>query len=228
MAATKEPQYQSSVELAKRIGLQTFGLMSNETWYEDPKRLTFVLSRYKFASRMLKGRKNVLEIGCADAFATRIVQQEVGSVTAVDFDEVFIADVKARMSEQWRLDIFQHDLLAGPVPENSKGKYDAAYALDVLEHIPPERELLFMQNICASLTEDGIVLLGLPSIHSQVYASPRSKAGHVNCKDEPGLRALAEKFFHSYFVFSMNDEVVHTGYSMMAHYFFLLCCHRRR
>ena len=26
------------------------------------------------------------------------------------------------------------------------------------------------------------------------------------------------------FMFSMNDEVVHTGYSKLAHYIFALCC----
>jgi hypothetical protein len=29
-------------------------------------------------------------------------------------------------------------------------------------------------------------------------------------------------------MFSMNDEVVHTGYHKMAHYLFALCCHKRR
>jgi hypothetical protein len=28
-------------------------------------------------------------------------------------------------------------------------------------------------------------------------------------------------------MFSMNDEVVHTGYHKMAHYLFALCCEKR-
>jgi hypothetical protein len=28
-------------------------------------------------------------------------------------------------------------------------------------------------------------------------------------------------------MFSMNDEVVHTGYHKMAHYLFAVCCGRR-
>src|SRR5262249_47894355 len=34
---------------------------------------------------------------------------------------------------------------------------------------------------------------------------------------------LLEKYFAHVFIFSMNDEVVHTGFSPMAHYLFALC-----
>ena len=33
-----------------------------------------------------------------------------------------------------------------------------------------------------------------------------------------------QQFFHNVFVFSMNDEVVHTGYFPMAHYLLALGC----
>ena len=33
--------------------------------------------------------------------------------------------------------------------------------------------------------------------------------------------------FHNVFIFSMNDEVVHTGFAPMPHYYFALCCGRR-
>jgi hypothetical protein len=34
----------------------------------------------------------------------------------------------------------------------------------------------------------------------------------------PDLKTKLEQFFHTVFVFSMNDETVHTGYHKMAHY----------
>ena len=33
-----------------------------------------------------------------------------------------------------------------------------------------------------------------------------------------------QQFFHNVFIFSMNDEVVHTGYAPMAHYLLALGC----
>jgi hypothetical protein len=68
-----------------------------------------------------------------------------------------------------------------------------------------------------------VLIVGTPSIQSQAYAHPASKEGHINCKDEPGLRQLMECCFRNVFMFSMNDEIVHTGFHPMAHYLFALC-----
>jgi cyclopropane fatty-acyl-phospholipid synthase-like methyltransferase len=217
-ASTKEPQYATCLDIDQRVGRTRLGLMTNQVWHDDPKRLCFVLARYKFVAKMLSGTQRVLEVGCADAFGTRIVQQEVGSVTVTDFDPVFIADVNARQSERWPLTAVLHDMLQAPFP----GQFDGAYAIDVLEHIPREQEQVFLGNMIAPLTAQGVCLIGSPSIQSQAYASPPSKAGHVNCKNAPELKALMQTLFHNVFLFSMNDEVVHTGYHAMAHYLWAL------
>jgi len=220
---TKEPQYSLLFEVKEKHGITELGLMVNESWNQDPKRTLFTLSRYKFVSRMLSGRKHVLEVGCADAFGTRVVQQTVGKVTAVDFDPIFIADVNARTNPHWPLNAFVHDMMTGPVP----GLFDAAYALDVLEHIPEQQEHHFIGNIVNSLAPNGIAIFGMPSVESQPYASPQSKIAHVNCKSGEALKATLERHFHTVFVFSMNDEVVHTGFYPMAHYLLGVACHRR-
>lgn len=217
-AHTKEPQYNNCLDIDRELGRTRLGLMTNQVWHDDPRRLTFVLARYKFVSKMLSGRGRVLEVGCADAFGTRIVQQEVGSVTVTDFDPVFIADVHARQSPRWPLTAVLHDMLQAPFP----GEFDAAYAVDVLEHIPHEQEDTFIGNMIAPLNAHGVCLLGSPSIQSQAYASPPSKAGHVNCKSAPDFKTTMQRFFHNVFLFSMNDEVVHTGYHAMAHYLWAL------
>jgi 2-polyprenyl-3-methyl-5-hydroxy-6-metoxy-1,4-benzoquinol methylase len=223
MEKTREPQYQSMVELEGSKGLESLGMMTSYAWNDDPKHLTFTLSRYKFVSRLLASRKNVLEIGCADAFGTRIVRQEVGKLTAVDFDPIFIKDVKERMNPKWSFETFVHDMLTGPVP----GSYDGIYALDVLEHIEPKVEKTFLDNLVGSLAPHGVVVLGMPSLESQIYASPHSKAGHVNCKTMPDFKSTMAAYFHNVFMFGMNDEMVHTGFHKMAHYLVALCVERK-
>ncbi len=220
---TQEKQYQIMLEYRERHGLESLGLMTSQAWYDDPKRLTFTLSRYKFAAKMLAGCENVLEVGCADAFSTRIVVQEVKNLTAVDFDPLFVADTNARMSDKWKFKCLVHDMLKGPVA----GSFDGMYSLDVLEHIIPENEDLFLRNMAASLTAHGTMVIGMPSLESQGYASPMSKEGHVNCKTMPDLKATMQRHFHNVYMFSMNDEVVHTGYHKMAHYIFALCCGKK-
>ena len=220
---TREPQYIECVNLRNKEGFTQFGLMSNFVWHSDPKRLVFLLSRYKFVSKMLSGSKNVIEIGCADAFASRIVLQEVENLTVIDFDPLFVKDAQEHMAPHWKFCCREHDILEGPY----KGEFDGAYALDVIEHIPQAHEELFIHNISSSLTEHGVLIIGTPSIESQVYASPGSKDGHVNCKEFKQLRDLLIRFFHNVFIFSMNDEVVHTGFAPMAHYFLAVCCSKR-
>jgi len=220
---TKEPQYERCMQLYREPGPAVLGPMMNQVWYDDPRRLGIVLARYKFVAKMLSGKVRVLEIGCADAFGTRVVQQEVGSVVAVDFDPVFVNDVLSRMDEHWKFECRVHDILEEPLSP----PFDGVYSLDVLEHIPPDQERRFMSNVAASVVRDGVLIIGTPSIQSQVYASPLSKAGHINCKDHIGLKSLMLEYFANAFIFSMNDEVVHTGFYPMAHYLFAVCTGRR-
>jgi 2-polyprenyl-3-methyl-5-hydroxy-6-metoxy-1,4-benzoquinol methylase len=223
-ASTREAQYKILLDRRDDHGLEPLGLMTNQAWYDDPRRLTFTFARYKFVSKMLAGCRHVLEVGCGDAFASRIVQQEVQHLSVTDFDPLFIADIKARSLPHWQFaDIFVHDLMAGPPP----GKYDGMYALDVLEHVPAADEHTFLTHMIAALEEHGTLVIGMPSEESQAYASPQSKAGHVNCQSLPELKRGMERFFHNVYMFCMNDEVLHTGYHKMAHYIFALCCGKR-
>lgn len=221
---TREPQYGIVFDVVEKHGQSKLGIMINESWNQDPKRTLFTLARYKFVAKMLSGRRHVLEIGCADAFGTRIVKQEVGLITAIDFDPVFITDAKKRINPAWPMECHVHDILSGPVP----GIYDGIYSLDVLEHINPKDENTFMVNLLSSLDPAGVVITGIPSLESQEYASPQSKAGHVNCKSGKELKSFLDQYFGNVFIFSMNDEVVHTGYYSMAHYLLALCTTPRK
>ena len=223
MTKTREPQYQECLDAVATRGFERLGLRSSQSWHDDPKHLLFRLSRYKFVAKMLAGSEHVLEIGCGDAFGTRLVQQEVRKLSATDFDEVFLEDVKERMVDRWKFPVFAHDLLAGPIP----GQYDGVFLLDVLEHISPENEHKFLRNAFAPLTQYGVGIVGMPSLESQAHASPTSRAGHVNCKTMPHLKQTLREHFHNVFMFSMNDEVVHTGFHPMAHYLIGLCTQKK-
>jgi cyclopropane fatty-acyl-phospholipid synthase-like methyltransferase len=220
----RESQYQVLIQDFEERGYERLGLMTSESWRSDPKHLVFNLARYKFVAQMFADREKVLEVGCGDAFGTRIVRQRVRSLTAADFDPLFIKDAAARQSPPWTFDLLVHDLHEGPVP----GRYDALYALDVLEHIAREKELEFLKTLLSCLDVNGAAIIGMPSLESQQYASQQSRIGHVNCKSAPDLKTLMEQFFYNVFMFSMNDEVVHTGFHKMAHYLFALCSGKRR
>jgi 2-polyprenyl-3-methyl-5-hydroxy-6-metoxy-1,4-benzoquinol methylase len=223
--STREPQYSELLELREKYGNTRLGLAAEISWFEDPKRLSFVLARYKFVSKMFKGFSKIAEIGCGDGFASRIVAHEVESYLGLDFDPIFISTARTDLPKyEKRMSFMEYDVLEGPLPG---GKYDGIFSCDVLEHIERKREHFFFLNISKSLTENGVLIIGTPSLASQAYASPRSKAGHVNCKNGDELRTTCLTYFSNVFLFGMNDEVIHTGHMEMCHYYFAICTNPR-
>ena len=190
------------------------GGMTAHAWEIDPKRLGFVLARYKFVGRMLEGKQRVLEVGCADGFGARVVRQHIGHLTAVDIDAASIAEARRANCKTWPVDFRVHDILGDTV----LGEFDAVYALDVIEHMTEEAWFLATLRDCAP-----VAILGAPSLESQGYASPLSKAGHVNCKTGADFKRALQAHWSQVFVFSMSDETVHTGFQPMAQYLIGLC-----
>jgi hypothetical protein len=193
----------------------TYGLL------DDPKRFAFMLSRHKFVAKMLDGYGRVLEIGCQEGIGSLVVSKSVKRLTAIDFFRRHIEVCQRNFSGLLQNVAFVgHDILDGPVGE---GEFDGAFSLDVLEHIDPAQEDLYMMNVCRSLGARGTFLCGIPSLESQVHASAKSKQGHVNCKTGPAMKAFCQRFFHHVFMFGMNDEVVHTGFFPMCQYIIAMC-----
>ncbi|MBC8391653.1 MAG: class I SAM-dependent methyltransferase [Deltaproteobacteria bacterium] len=216
---TKEPQNQMQVDAYIQKGAVKMGPWTSHIWRNDPRHLCFLLSRYKFCAKMLTGKDKVLEIGCGDAFGLPVVKQTVGSVHGIDFERIVVEDNIRRFEEEEILGVSfgVHDITDAPLKE----QFDAAYSLDVIEHIPQEQEKRFMANICNSLKNQGVFIMGTPNITANQFASEYSREGHVNLKSSKTLHELMSFYFHNVFDFSMNDEVVHTGFAPMAHY--LLC-----
>ncbi len=182
----------------------------------DPIHMSFVLSRYKFCARMLTGKSNVLEIGCGDAPGTPIVAQFVKKLIAVDVDDRLIISNRKRLSQIKNIEFRKLDICK----EIPSEKFSAAYSIDVIEHLDKKLNKPFMENTIKCLEPQGICIIGTPNITAGKYATPRSRVQHINLHSFKSLRKRLEKYFINVFMFSMNDEVVHTGYSPMAHYLF--------
>jgi len=189
----------------------SLGPVYSNSWRLDPKHLLFVLSRYKFVGKMLRGDIDVIaEVGCCNGFASEIVADETKAVVHC-YDIAPLEDF-----------ICQYDVMKSPLPNC----YKAIYSLDLIEHI--DNSYRFFRNLTQSLTPHGKLIIGCPSIEFQKYASRISKELHINCPSGEQLRDIASSFFHHVFMFSMNDEVVHTGFLPMACYLFAVCAEPKR
>ena len=216
---TKDPVNQYLLNLNNEIGYARMGLMNSGVWHEDPRRLVFTLARYKFVAKMFENFGTVVEIGYGDGFCSRVVKQSVEKLIITDYDPLFIKEFEVINDEKWPIEAKVHDILEGPF----EVKVDGIYSLDVFEHIDVSIEDIYFNNIAKSLTRTGCAIFGSPSLESQTFASHASLAGHVNCKSAKDLKNTVSKFFENCFIFSMNDEVVHTGFSHMSHYNLALC-----
>ena len=211
---TADEAHRDAVRIQLKEERIVLGPYASHSLRTDAKHLCFVLSRYKFCAKLLEGKQKVLEIGCGDAVGLPIVAQAVGRVYATDWDTAIIDENKQRASFLTNCTFSQFNVAERPFPET----LDAVYLLDVIEHLEPIDEPRVMENITKSLSYAGICLVGTPNKEASRFASPQSEVGHINLKSHKELRALMERYFSNVFLFSMNDEVVHTGFHPLAHY----------
>jgi 2-polyprenyl-3-methyl-5-hydroxy-6-metoxy-1,4-benzoquinol methylase len=108
------------------------------------------------------------------------------------------------------------------------GRFDAVVTLDVIEHIFQDNEDAFVARLASVLEPHGVLIIGTPNITSDQYANEHSRRGHVNLFSADRLRDLGLKHFNNVFMFSANDEMVHTGFSPLAHYLLALCVDPKR
>src|SRR3990167_3097419 len=131
----------------------SLGLNYTELLLRDPKRLGFVLSRYKFAAKMLKSCKQIVEIGCGEGIGSLILLSETkADFLGIDFDEKQIAyacDVLlpnvSKTQPEWgnRARYECRDLTSSPLTRLA----DGIVSLDVIEHVDKSEEDIFMANM---------------------------------------------------------------------------------
>jgi len=145
---------------------------------------------------------------------------DVHQLTRTDIDPLFVADaVTAALGVELRclrFTIFSRArCLANSTP---------SYTLDVLEHVTRNREGVFLANATATLAPGGVMIVGHPSIESPSLFQADHRNRPYQLEDSGGLESLDGQIFHHVFMFSNDDEVVHSGYAKLAHYIIALCC----
>lgn len=188
----------------------------------DPKRLAFVLSRYKFSAKMGSKHRTVLELGCGEGIGATILAEEAVHYTGVDLDDTAIKSARENLTDE-KFTFIYDDFMG-----KTFGKFQTVVSLDVVEHIYPAHESLYFETLLKNISEDGRVIVGTPNITSAPYASKASQLGHVNLFSQKRLQETLERYFHNVFPFGINDEILHTGYAPMAHYIICVACNRKK
>lgn len=201
----------------------TLGLYYSNMLVQHSRHVLFTLSRYKFVCQLMRYRNNVraLELGCQEAMGSLLLAQntKLEGYTGVDFDHNAIAWNKAHFPSNFVF--IEEDILKCSKIDGAP--FDLVFSLDVIEHIDKKNEDQLCRVMCDNLKDDGVAVIGTPSIYMSPYASEPSKIGHVNLFDQNRLYELMSRYFNNVFIFNMNDEVVHTGFDQMSCYMIAVC-----
>jgi SAM-dependent methyltransferase len=210
--AVPAPAAVSPVTLGRYVGY----------WFDrTPRRALYCASYYKFAARLIGRDCRVLDVGCSEGLGTWLLASECGSARGIDPDEAAVRVAR----ENWRDPRIEFE--CGDFLDAPPGEYGAVVNFDVIEHIFPRHADDFLARIGDNLVDNGMAVVGTPSLEGQAYASEVSKAGHVNVYSGERLEAAMRRHFRHVFMFAANDEVVHTGFLPMAHYLIAVGCIKR-
>lgn len=175
------------------------------------------LARYKFAARMIQPTDSVLEIGCGAGLGALFLAQHCREVLGIDVDSDELAHAHA-INRRDNCTFQQLDVFDMPADL----RFDTIVCLDVIEHLTEDQGRKLLDHTRRHLAPTGLLILGTPSRYCRDYQSPLSKAAHVKLYDQPELHALLKTFYARTLAFSMNDELVHTGFHKLAWYYFAL------
>jgi cyclopropane fatty-acyl-phospholipid synthase-like methyltransferase len=155
----------------------------------------------------------IMDVGCNDGLGSVLLAEVAKKVIALDIDPDAIASAKRAFANK-NIVFLNEDFFKFTTGK----KFDGIVSFDLVEHIYKEREHEYFEAISKNLNTNGVAIIGTPNETSKKYGSERGSIGHVNYFTHERLDEIMKKYFHSVFMFSANDELIHTGFYPMAHY----------
>lgn len=203
------------------------GPHSSYEWNHSRRQLLFTSSRYKFAMKMIgnlydPNHKTILDLGCSDGFGTYYVAEYAQFVLGVDFDKEAIE--YAQKTDYGTNIKFKYENFLG----KKYGVFDGVVSFDVLEHIYPENEDGYMNTVVMNLKDTGTFVVGTPSLETQQYSMENVTGAHVNVYKGEDLYEMLRQYFYNVYLFTQNDELIHTGHLRMANYLIAVCSHKKK
>lgn len=204
----------------------TLGPHVSYEWYNSRRKIIFTGASYKFAMKMIGNMyepdtKEILELGCNDGFGTHFVAEFAKRVVGVDFDENAVEVARQTIKDE-NIEFICDDFMG-----KKWGEFDAVISFDVIEHICPEDEDKFMQTVLSNLKDTGTFIVGTPTLEQQQYAAECVVKSHINVYKGEELYEMLKRYFHNVYLFTQNDEMIHTGYLRMANGLIAVCANKK-
>ncbi len=183
------------------------------------------LARYKFVAKMLSLNDVVLDLGCGNGYSSYFFSKYCREVTGVDL-YASISEVSNKFPAD-NLSFIQADILAPPTEVLNK-KVSAVTSIDVIEHFYRDDGEKIIRTYTDIIEDNGMMIIGTPNKFSEMYRSKQSKDIHFHEYEPDELKELCDKYFSRTILFSMNDELVHTGFNKLAWFIYAVCFYPRK
>lgn len=190
---------------------------SAEMQLRNPLMLLIKLARYKFYSKMMSKNDIVLDLGCGQGVSTNFYSKYCKFIYGVDLYSTFVPSLSKNIK------FIEANL--DDVNKNYFKKKITFIALnDVIEHFSKSKGEKILKKCRSILSKKGdVLMIGTPSKYSSMYRSEESKNQHIYEYTPEELNKICNKYFNRVFQFSMNDEVVNTGFSKLSWFNFYIC-----
>jgi len=198
--------------------IDSFWLPRN--FLRDPLMCAIKLARYKFVAKILAKDDIVLDLGCGNGYGSYFFAKFAKEVIGIDLYADIPSVAKQMIGDN--LSFIQGDILSPPSLIMDK-QFSAVTMVDVIEHFYKEDGEAIIQRYINLLSDNGVMIIGTPSKYTQAFRSTWSKDTHFHEYEPDELDEICQKYFSRTIMFSMNDEIVHTGFNKLAWFIFLLC-----
>lgn len=191
-----------------------------ELFDRNPLMATIKLARYKFTSKMLSSSDHVLDIGCGSGQGSLFYSQYCSRVLGLDFNLDYV-DLWEQIEEKNpNVEFRVNDIFEGMDYKNFDPTGIAC--LDFIEHFSESQGDEIIRQFSCALEPGGLLVLGSPSVFSSQYRASHNVEQHLHEYEPDDLKALVSRYFSRSFLFSMSDEVVHTGFNKLSWYSFVV------
>jgi 2-polyprenyl-3-methyl-5-hydroxy-6-metoxy-1,4-benzoquinol methylase len=129
---------------------------------------------------------NMLDVGCGSGQRTAMLARYARAVTAIDSD-VMKASVGSVLNGAMNIRYVIGDFL--PWAAKDPWRYDAIFAVEVIEHVPQAEQQAFVEAMVAKLAPGGVLMLTTPRDVPPVRVAP-----HIGLWDDEMAAAMATKF----------------------------------
>lgn len=137
-----------------------------------------VRTAYQFLSR---NAQKVLDIGAGNGFIEELLSQRDIKIYGNDISSVSVNNLKSRFKGEFRKESLYR-------MKYSRNSFDAVFALEVLEHVPPSKIFNLLKKIKKILRKNGSFILSVPT-NEGLEKMKNNPSGHVRTYTENLIRA---------------------------------------